>query len=134
MNATSAVCLLMGYYYIRSKRVDAHDKCMTAAIIASTIFLIGYLTRHALTGTTYFQGGDLAKKIYLSLLYSHMALAVVTVPMVFRLIYLVKKARIEEHKRLARVAFPIWLYVSVTGIIVYTLLYQYEIVRGLIRG
>lgn len=125
MNATSAVCLLMGLYHIRSKRVPEHTRWMMCAVAASTIFLIGYLTRHALAGTKYFEGGPTAKQIYLTILYSHMVLAVVTVPLVLRLLFLAKKERIEEHKRLARWTFPIWLYVSITGITVYMMLYQY---------
>lgn len=98
---------------------------MLGAVVASTLFLTGYLTRHALTGTTHFQGTGAAKLIYISILYSHMALAVVTVPLVLRLLYLAEKERIDEHRRLARWTFPVWLYVSITGIVVYTLLYHY---------
>lgn len=124
MNATSAVCLLLGLYHIRAKRETAHARWMMGAVAASTVFLIGYLTRHALTGTTHFTGGDAAKTVYLSILYSHMTLAVVTVPLVFRLLFLAQKERFEEHKRLGRWTFPVWLYVSVTGIVVYTMLYH----------
>lgn len=123
MNATSALCLITGIYFIRRKNVEAHKHCMMAAVIASTLFLTGYLTRHALTGTTYFQGGENMKRVYLTLLYSHMTLAVVTAPLVIRLLFLAKKERFEEHKRLGRWVFPIWLYVSITGIVVYRFLY-----------
>ena len=129
MNATSAVFLMLGLYSIIKKRETAHKNCMMVAVVASIIFLIGYLTRHVLTGTTYFQGGPVAKKIYLSILYSHMTLAVVTAPLVYRLLFLAKKERFEEHKRMGRWVFPIWMYVSITGIVVYALLYQYERVR-----
>ncbi len=129
MNATSAVFLMLGLYSIIKKRETAHKNCMMVAVVASIIFLIGYLTRHVLTGTTYFQGGPVAKKIYLSILYSHMTLAVVTAPLVYRLLFLAKKERFEEHKLMGRWVFPIWMYVSITGIVVYALLYQYERVR-----
>ncbi len=125
MNATSALCLILGLYHVRRKDVPKHALYMIGAVIASTIFLIGYLTRHWLTGTTYFVGGDTAKLVYHSLLYSHMTLAVVNVPLIIRLLLLVKQERIEEHKRLARWTFPIWLYVSVTGIVVYVMLYHW---------
>ena len=124
MNATSAVCLVLGFYYIRNKRVAEHKRCMLAAVTASTIFLIGYLSRHALTGTTYFQGGDTARRVYHCILYSHMTLAVVTAPLVLRMLFLAKKERFEEHKRLGRWIFPVWLYVSITGIVVYMMLYH----------
>lgn len=124
MNAASAVFLLFGIYHIRKERIEAHKWCMLGAVAASAIFLIGYLTRFALEGTTYFLGGQAARRIYLSILYSHMTLAVVTVPLVFRLLFLAKKERFEEHKRLGRWTFPVWMYVSVTGIVVYLMLYH----------
>lgn len=125
MNATSAVLLLSGLYFILKKNKEAHKLCMLGAVLASAIFLAGYLTRHALTGTTYFQGSDGMKRVYLSILYSHMSLAVVTVPLVFRLLFLARKERWEEHGRLGRWTFPVWLYVSVTGIVVYRFLYPW---------
>ena len=124
MNATSAVCLILGLSHIRHKRVPEHARLMMGAVAASTIFLIGYLTRFALTGTHHFEGSSAARLIYLCILYSHMFLAVVTVPLVIRMLYLAKKERIEDHKRLGRWTFPIWIYVSITGIVVYTALYH----------
>ena len=125
MNATSAVSLIFGIYFIRRKNVEAHKRAMLVAVLASAIFLAGYLTLHFLAGTTTFIGSALFRTIYLSILYSHMILAVVTAPLVFRLLFLAKKERYEEHKRLGRLTFPIWLYVSVTGILVYFMLYHW---------
>jgi len=124
MNATSALLLLMGLYFVKSKQIDRHKHAMFGAVCASTIFLIGYLTRHYLTGTTHFQGEESVKRIYLTILYSHMTLAVICVPLVFRLLYLAAKERNEEHKKLARWTFPAWIYVSITGIVVYVMLYH----------
>lgn len=124
LNATSAVALGVGFYFIRRKVVDKHRRAMLTAVGASAIFLVFYLTRIALTGTHDFAGEGVAKTAYLTLLITHMILAVVVVPLVLRLLYLVRHQRFDEHKRLARFVFPIWAYVSVTGLVVYLLLYQ----------
>jgi uncharacterized membrane protein YozB (DUF420 family) len=97
---------------------------MTAAIWKSSLFLVFYLTRMAITGTHRFAGTGTAKATYLGILLSHMVLAVVLVPLVLRLLYLIRHRRFREHARWARWTYPIWLYVSVTGIVVYLLLYQ----------
>lgn len=124
MNVTSAVSILAGIYFIKHKRIDEHRRCMLTAVVASTVFLAGYITRHVLTGTTYFQGPAVLHRVYLGILYSHMALAVLTVPLVIRLLYLIKKERVDDHKRLARWTAPVWLYVSITGVVVYMFLYH----------
>ena len=97
---------------------------MTAAIWTSSLFLVFYLTRVALTGTHRFAGTGGARVAYLSILLSHMVLAVALVPLGLRLLYLVRRRRYRDHARWARWTYPIWLYVSVTGIVVYLLLYQ----------
>ena len=97
---------------------------MLGALTASGLFLILYLTRFYLSGTHTFAGTGVAKNVYLSILFSHMLLAVVAFPLVLRLVYLATKGRFGEHRRLARWVFPIWLYVSVTGLTVYLLLYH----------
>ena len=97
---------------------------MTAAVWASCLFLVFYVTRVLLTGTHEFAGTGAARTAYLSILLSHMVLAVVLVPLVLRLLYLVRKRRFRDHAAWARRTYPIWLYVSVTGIVVYLLLYQ----------
>ena len=97
---------------------------MVAALGASGLFLVFYLTRVALTGTHEFAGQGAARTVYLTVLFSHMVLAALVVPLVLRLLYLVRKKRFHAHAKLARWVFPIWVYVSVTGLLVYLLLYQ----------
>ena len=97
---------------------------MVGAVAASGLFLVFYPLRFSLTGTHRFAGEGLARTLYLSILFSHMILAVIIVPLVLRLLYLVWKRRFGAHARLARWTFPLWLYVSVTGLVVYVLLYH----------
>ncbi|MDA0328217.1 MAG: DUF420 domain-containing protein [Gemmatimonadetes bacterium] len=124
LNATSAVALCVGFYFIRRKVIDRHRRAMLTAVGASAVFLVFYVTRVALTGTHDFAGEGTARIIYLSVLFSHMVLAVLVFPFVLRLLYLVRRQRFDEHKRLARFVFPVWAYVSITGLVVYILLYQ----------
>lgn len=124
LNATATVCLVLGYLFIRRKRRDLHARAMIGAVSASALFLVFYVTRFLLTGTHEFAGEGMARTAYLSILFSHMVLAVVVVPLVLRLLFLAAKQRFEDHRRLARWTYPIWMYVSVTGIVVYLMLYQ----------
>jgi len=124
LNATSAVALCTGFYFIRKRVIDNHRRAMLTAVGASALFLVFYVTRVTLTGTHEFGGEGLARTVYLTVLFSHMVLAVIAFPLVIRLLYLVRKGRFDEHKRLARFVFPVWAYVSATGLIVYILLYQ----------
>lgn len=124
LNFTAFVCLTVGWIFIRGGNREAHRKAMLGAVTASVLFLVFYVTRFALTGTHRFAGQGLARTVYLSILFSHMVLAVVVVPLVLRLLYLAFNERFAEHRRLARWTFPIWMYVSVTGIVVYLMLYQ----------
>ena len=97
---------------------------MLTAVGASALFLVFYVARVLLTGTHEFAGEGLARMVYRSILFSHITLAILMLPFILRLLWLVKKARFEEHKRLARFVFPVWTYVSATGLLVYLLLYQ----------
>lgn len=124
LNATSAVALFAGFYFIHMKDVTRHRAAMLTAVTASALFLVFYVTRFMLTGTHEFAGTGAARTVYLSVLFSHMVLAVVVVPLVLRLLFLANKERFAEHRRLARWTFPIWAYVSLTGLLVYVLLYQ----------
>lgn len=124
LNATATVCLVVGFGFIRARRIDAHRKAMLGAVSASALFLVFYLIRFGLTGTHEFAGEGAARTVYFGILFSHMVLAVVVVPLVIRLLHLARHERFEEHRRLARWTFPIWLYVSVTGIVVYAMLYH----------
>ena len=124
LNATSALALATGYVFIRRRRARLHRAAMITALSASALFLVFYLTRVAFTGTHEFAGTGAAKTAYLTILFSHMVLAVVIVPLVLRLLWLLRKRRFHDHARLARWTFPIWAYVSVTGLVVYLMLYQ----------
>jgi uncharacterized membrane protein YozB (DUF420 family) len=124
LNATSAVALGTGFVLIRRRIVNGHRRAMLTAVGASALFLVFYVARVALTGTHEFAGGGLARTVYRAVLFSHMVLAVFVVPLVVRLLFLVSRERFQEHARLARWVFPVWAYVSVTGLLVYVLLYQ----------
>ena len=124
LNATSAVALVTGFVFIRRRVVDRHKRAMLTAVGASGLFLVFYVARVLLTGTHEFAGEGVARAAYLAILFSHMTLAVAVVPLVLRLLYLAFHERFQEHARLARWVFPVWAYVSVTGLAVYVLLYQ----------
>lgn len=124
LNATSGVLLVTGYLLIRRGKVNAHRNCLIAALIASTIFLASYLTYHYYHGTTRFAGVGLVRPIYLTILLTHTVLAVVIVPFIAVTLYRAARADFARHRRIARWTFPMWLYVSVTGVIVYLMLYQ----------
>ena len=124
LNATSALLLVAGWRAIRAGDRRRHRALVLAALGASALFLVGYLTRVALTGTHRFPGGGALKTTYLLLLGSHTLLAAVALPLILRTLWLAWKERFAEHRRLARVTFPVWLYVSTTGVLVYLMLYQ----------
>ena len=124
LNLTSALCLIAGYLFIRRRDARRHRAAMVGAVSASVLFLCFYLVRVSLTGTHRFAGEGLAQTVYLWILFSHMIMAVVVVPLVVRLLFLVRRRRFHDHARLARWAYPVWIYVSFTGIAVYLLLYQ----------
>lgn len=124
LNLASALFLLGGLWSIKNRKVRAHRAAMTGAVVSSGLFLVFYLLRFSLTGTHRFAGEGAARGFYLSILFSHMILAVVVLPLVIRLLYLVWRARFHAHASLARWTYPVWLYVSVTGLLVYVLLYH----------
>ncbi|MBT8396088.1 MAG: DUF420 domain-containing protein [Gemmatimonadetes bacterium] len=124
LNLTSTVCLIVGFVFIKKKMTRQHMRAMLGAVTASGLFLILYLFRYSLTGTHSFAGEGWAKGFYLAILFSHMVLAATLVPLVLRLLYLAGKSRFEPHARLARWVLPTWLYVSLTGLLVYFLLYH----------
>lgn len=124
LNAASFILLVSGFALVRARRLEAHRRAMKGAFLVSLVFLSSYVTRFALTGSHRFAGTGPLKALYLAVLFSHMILAVVTVPLVLRTLYLAMKGRREEHRRIARVTFPIWSYVSLTGVVVYVLLYH----------
>ena len=124
LNFTSFALLVTGLVFVKRRELHRHRGAMTGALVASSLFLVFYLTRVALTGTHRFAGTGTARSAYLGILLSHMVLAVLLVPLVLRLLWLLRRRRFSAHARLARWTYPIWLYVSVTGIVVYVLLYQ----------
>ena len=124
LNFTSLTLLVAGLGFIRRRDLHRHRRAMTGAIWTSSLFLVFYLTRVALTGTHSFAGTGLARTAYLGILISHIVLAVALVPLVIRLLWLLRHHRFREHARWARWTYPVWLYVSVTGIVVYLLLYH----------
>jgi len=124
LNALSSIWLTCGYIFIRQKKIAAHRFCMIAALITSTLFLISYLTYHYHTGSKYFEGQGGIRTVYFTILTTHTILAVVIVPMALVTLFRALKERFDKHKRLARWTLPIWFYVSVTGVIIYFMLYQ----------
>ena len=124
LNATCAVLLVCGRVAIARKRTQTHRAIMLSAFVVSSVFLTSYLTRVALTGTHADPHHGLFHAAYLTVLVTHMILAISVVPMVLTALYLAWKKRFERHKALARWTFPIWLYVSVTGVAVYVMLYR----------
>ncbi len=124
LNAASVVLLTLGYFFIRRKRILAHKICMLSAFGTSSLFLVCYLWYHAHHGVTRFAGQGMIRPVYLTLLGSHTVLAVVIVPLVFTTLYRAWRKRFDLHKRVARWTLPIWLYVSITGVVVYWMLYR----------
>lgn len=124
LNATSAVLLFTGYSFIRARNVAAHRACQIAALAISILFLASYLTYHYHHGATRFQGTGIVRPIYFTILLSHTILAIVIVPLVIVTFYRAFRNDFMRHRRIARVTLPLWLYVSITGVIVYLMLYQ----------
>jgi uncharacterized membrane protein YozB (DUF420 family) len=124
LNGTSAVFLLAGRWAIARGYRTRHRNYMLAAFGTSALFLTTYLTRVALTGTHKDPHVGFVHGLYLAILGTHMVLAIAVVPLVLRALYLAYKQRFDAHRRVARVTFPVWLYVSVTGVLVYVILYR----------
>jgi putative membrane protein len=124
LNATSCCLLIAGYRAIRAGNRVQHQKMMVGAFATSTVFLISYLLRFALTGTHKYPGNGWDKILYLVILFSHMVLAVAVVPLILRSLWLAYQQKFVEHKKLVKITWPIWLYVSVTGVVVYLMLYH----------
>ena len=124
LNFTAAVLIAAGYYFIRRKDIQSHKFCMMAALVVSAVFLASYLIYHANVGSVPFGGQGWIRPVYFVILITHIVLAVVVLPMVLRTVFLGLRGRLQEHVRIARWTFPIWMYVSVTGVVVYLMLYQ----------
>jgi putative membrane protein len=124
LNAASAVLIGTGFYFIKQKNIRAHKACMVAAVVVSSLFLISYLIYHYNVGSVRFTKLGWIRDVYFPLLISHTVLAAVVLPMVLRTVFLGAKGRLRNHVRIARWTFPIWMYVSLTGVIVYLMLYH----------
>ena len=124
LNGTSAVLLTVGYIFIRLKKVTAHKTCMVTALGVSSLFLLSYLIHHYRVGSVPFEGTGLTRPVYFTLLVSHIVLAACIVPLALITIYRAWSEQFEKHIRIARWTLPLWLYVSVTGVIVYWMLYH----------
>ncbi len=129
LNGTSTVLLLSGYAFIRQGRVRAHRACQISAVATSTLFLASYLTYHYSHGSTRFAGQGIARPFYFTILVTHTILAIAVVPLVLVTLVRAAKGDFGRHRRIARWTLPIWLYVSVTGVVVYLMLYQVYPVR-----
>ncbi len=124
LNGASAVLIVTGRRLIKRGRVAAHRACMIAAVVASSLFLICYIYYHAHAGVIRFQGQGLVRPVYFSILISHMILAAVIVPLVVITLARAWRGRFDRHRAIARWTFPVWLYVSVTGVVIYVMVYR----------
>ncbi len=124
LNASAAVCLSIGLYFIKRKNIAAHRACMLTACAISSAFLVSYLLHHAQVGSVPFRGTGLVKTLYLSILLPHVVLAAVIVPLALFTIYRGWTGRVAAHRRIARWTLPLWLYVSISGVVIYFMLYR----------
>ena len=122
LNACASLALLFGYRFIRAHRITAHRRTMITAFAFSTMFLVCYIGNYALHGESHYPGHGILRIIYLSILTSHVLLSMVALPLVLVTFFFSLSGRIPTHRKVARWTFPIWLYVSVTGIVVYAML------------
>lgn len=135
LNTSSSIFLVSGFYFILTKQIARHRACMLTAASISAVFLASYLTHHALRtyyfglGPTRFTGEGLIRPVYFTILTSHTILAAVVTPFVLMTLWLGLKGRYDKHRNVARLVFPVWLYVSLTGVVVYLILYQFYPVR-----
>ena len=125
LNSTSAIFLIAGYIYIKRGLIESHKKCQITAVATSTLFLVSYLTYHYYHGDTRFLGQGIVRPIYFTILITHIILAIVIVPLVLITLFRALRLDFIRHRRIAQWTFPIWLYVSVTGVIVYLMLYHF---------
>ncbi len=130
LNGLSGVFLLFGFYFISTKQISKHRVSMLTAFTLSSLFLACYVTHHAIRtyyfglGPTEFKGEGIVRSLYFTILTTHTILATVIAPFILATLWRALKGRFVIHKKLARLVFPVWLYVSVTGVIVYLMLYQ----------
>jgi putative membrane protein len=119
------MALCVGLYFIKHRNKEAHRTSMLLAFAFSSVFLVSYIVNHALHGDTIFPGHGLVRSLYLSILASHVILSIVALPMVLTTLFFSLTGRFATHRRIARLTFPIWLYVSITGVVVFVFLKAY---------
>jgi len=124
LNATSVILLVIGLIFIRRRKITAHLTTMIAALAVSTLFLISYLVYHYNYGSIRFTGQGIVRPIYFTILITHVILATVIVPLIAVTLWRALRGKYALHRRIARWTYPLWMYVSVTGVIVYLMLYQ----------
>jgi len=124
LNALSGILLLIGYVLIRTGRIQQHRRCMIAAFVTSSLFLICYIIYHAQVGSVRFTRQGFVRPLYFTILITHVTLAALVLPLAIVTLSRGLKSRYSQHRRIARWTFPIWMYVSITGVLVYVLLYQ----------
>jgi uncharacterized membrane protein YozB (DUF420 family) len=124
LNGLSALLLATGYAFIRSGRRVAHRNCMVAALLSSILFLASYLVYHSHVGSVPFTGRGPIRTLYFAILLTHTVLAVVIVPLVATTVIRALRERFDAHRRIARITLPLWAYVSVTGVVIYWMLYR----------
>ena len=124
LNALSGILLLTGYIMIRTRRIQQHRRCMIAAFSTSSVFLVCYVVYHARVGSVSFTRQGFVRPLYFTVLITHVTLAAAVLPLALITLSRGLKGRFPQHIRIARWTFPIWLYVSITGVLVYVLLYQ----------
>lgn len=124
LNTISAILLIRGYLLIRRRQIEAHKRTMLAAFAVSTLFLVSYLVYHYNVGSVKFQGQGTIRVVYFTILLTHTMLAAVVAPMILVTLWRAWKNQFDRHRKLARYTLPIWLYVSVTGVVVYLMLYH----------
>lgn len=124
LNTGAAILLLAGFYFIRHRRVRAHRACMLAAVAVSAAFLTSYSIYHYHVGDVGFTGQGWVRPVYFSILIPHVLLAGAMVPLALATLYFVFRGRFASHRRMARLTWPIWMFVSITGVAVYVMLYQ----------
>ncbi|OLD67528.1 MAG: DUF420 domain-containing protein [Acidobacteria bacterium] len=123
LNGTSAVLLCAGYFFIRRRRIAAHRACMLLALLTSALFLASYLVYHYHVGSVPYRGGGWTRPLYFTLLTSHTILAAAVVPLALVTVARAARRRFDRHVAVARYTLPIWFYVSVTGVVIYLMLY-----------
>ena len=126
LNGSCACLLLLGWFFVRAKKIRPHAACMVAGIIVSALFLTSYLIYHYFVGSVPFRGEGPPRFAYFTILISHTFLAVAVLPFIFTTVFRAARGHFDKHARIARVTFPIWFYVSITGVVIYVMLYQID--------